>query len=334
MKDEKETMKNTKPVLLELREGQVENYFKAMYDHFGGELKSNSYYLKKGTTLVHGTAIQLTEGIEFSIIDAIHSEALKMVRIPDNNPDYYHLVIIHTGEYTQTFEQELLKLEANSTKGIFIYNGMFPLEAEFPANSPYKAITFKFQKSCLEDIIPEAAAMLKTMYPTDEGLAYHIPTTNEVNQLVDDILRYQKGIYGAKAMIKARAFEALVITMKIMEQMTDDELHGLHIDDYNRLMRIKKHLLDSLTDTINVEAIAEEFAISVSKLNRDFKALFDMTIYKFYTRAKMDEAYRRLQTGNYSVAEVGYDLGYSSLPKFSEMFKKVKGINPSDVVAL
>ncbi len=100
------------------------------------------------------------------------------------------------------------------------------------------------------------------------------------------------------------------------------------------LMRIKKHLLDSLTDTINVEAIAEEFAISVSKLNRDFKALFDMTIYKFYTHAKMDEAYRRLQSGQYSVTEVGYDLGYNSLSKFSEMFKKVKGINPKEVVPL
>ncbi|MBR8534077.1 helix-turn-helix transcriptional regulator [Carboxylicivirga sediminis] len=334
MKDEMENMKNTMPIILEFTEGKAENYFKAVHDYFGGELKADSYYFKRGATLIHGTSLQLTEGIELSIIDAIHTEALKMVRVPDNNPDYYHLVIIHTGKYTQSFEQELLKLEADSTKGIFIYNGMFPLEAEFPANTPYKAITFKFHKACLEDLIPEAAAMFKTMYPSDEGIAYHIPTTNKVNQLADDILSYQKGIYGAKAMIKARAFEAFVIIMKIMEQMTDDELHGLHIDDYNRLMRIKKHLLDSLTDTINVEAIAEEFAISVSKLNRDFKALFDMTIYKFYTRAKMDEAYRRLQTGNYSVAEVGYDLGYSSLPKFSEMFKKVKGINPKDVIAL
>ena len=205
---------------------------------------------------------------------------------------------------------------------------------EFPANTPYKAISIKFHKASIENLIPDAVLMLSRMFPTDEGIAYHIATTIEVNQLITDILHYQKGIYGAPALIKARALEAFVITLKIMEQMTDDELCGLHIDDYNRLMLIKKHLLNSLTENINVEAIANEFAISVSKLNRDFKALFDMTIYKFYTRAKMDEAYRRLQTGNYSVAEVGYDLGYSSLPKFSEMFKKVKGINPSDVIPL
>ncbi|MCG8581409.1 MAG: helix-turn-helix domain-containing protein [Bacteroidales bacterium] len=46
----------------------------------------------------------------------------------------------------------------------------------------------------------------------------------------------------------------------------------------------------------------------------------------------MDEAYRRLKTGQYSVTEVGYDMGYNSLSKFSEMFKKVKGINPKEVI--
>jgi YesN/AraC family two-component response regulator len=30
--------------------------------------------------------------------------------------------------------------------------------------------------------------------------------------------------------------------------------------------------------------------------------------------------------------EVGYDLGYQNLSKFSEMFKKVKGIPPSEVI--
>lgn len=46
----------------------------------------------------------------------------------------------------------------------------------------------------------------------------------------------------------------------------------------------------------------------------------------------MDEAYRRLNSGKYSVTEVGYDLGYSNLSKFSEMFKRMKGIPPSQAL--
>ena len=54
--------------------------------------------------------------------------------------------------------------------------------------------------------------------------------------------------------------------------------------------------------------------------------------HAFYNQARMDEAYRRLKSGRYSVSEVGYDMGYSSLSKFSSMFKKLKGILPNEVV--
>lgn len=110
------------------------------------------------------------------------------------------------------------------------------------------------------------------------------------------------------------------------------QLNGLHADDYHRLQRIRKKIQSSLEEGIKPEALAEEFGINVSKLKRDFKPLFDSSVYQFFTHCRMDEAYRRLKTGEFSVMEVGYDLGYSNLSKFSEMFKKVKGVSPKDIV--
>ena len=120
-----------------------------------------------------------------------------------------------------------------------------------------------------------------------------------------------------------------------MKKLVDkDELNGLHIDDYERLLKIKERLLMSFEQKISIEELANDFGVSLSKLKRDFKTLFDTSVYQFYTQAKMDEAYRRLKTGEFSVSEVGYDLGYQNISKFSQMFKKVKGINPKEVVAV
>ncbi len=47
---------------------------------------------------------------------------------------------------------------------------------------------------------------------------------------------------------------------------------------------------------------------------------------------KMDEAYNRLKSGDFSVSEVAYDLGYENPSKFTQMFKKLKGFNPSEVI--
>ena len=97
----------------------------------------------------------------------------------------------------------------------------------------------------------------------------------------------------------------------VVSLVNKDELNGLHKDDYERLLEIRSKLLSSFTQKISVDDLAAEFGFSTSKLKRDFKTLFQTSIYRFYTHAKMDEAYRRPKTGNYSVMEVGYDLGYN-----------------------
>lgn len=102
----------------------------------------------------------------------------------------------------------------------------------------------------------------------------------------------------------------------------------MHADDYHHLQRVRKKLQSSLEGGITLEALADEFGISVSKLKRDFKALHGVSVYQYFTHSRMDEAYRRLKTGKYSVMEVGY----SNLFKFSEMFKKVKGFSPKELI--
>ena len=97
---------------------------------------------------------------------------------------------------------------------------------------------------------------------------------------------------------------------------------------------LKERLTSNLEEKFTIESLAEDFGVSSSKLKRDFKQLYDTSIYHFHTLAKMDEAFRRLKTGEYSVSEVGYDMGYQNLSKFSEMFKKIKGISPKEVIKL
>ncbi|MBI9063022.1 MAG: helix-turn-helix transcriptional regulator [Marinilabiliaceae bacterium] len=122
--------------------------------------------------------------------------------------------------------------------------------------------------------------------------------------------------------------------MALKKLIADKSLNGLHVEDFKRLNSVKKKLISCFDQKITIESLAEEFGVSASKLKRDFKQLFDTTIYQFYALAKMDEAFQRLKSGQYTVTEVGYDLGYQNLSKFAEMFRKVKGISPKEVIKL
>ncbi|MBS2100493.1 helix-turn-helix domain-containing protein [Carboxylicivirga linearis] len=327
-------MEKQQPTTLKFKEGYILNYYQAFYDRFGGKLENDSYQLNKNGIYIDGTVHEIIDEVQLSLVDTQIAFPIRIDRTPDNNPEMLHLVLIKEGGYSQAYQNQLVNLEADSTKGVFFYNGLFPLAADFPANASYKSIAFKFSKTGLKKILPEATTPINQLFGNEEGVAYHIPLPTEVNRLMEDIFSYSLDSFGSKAMIRVRGQEILITLLKVMIQMEHDDLNGLHTHDYQRIMMIKNRLLSSLNDTINVEEIAHEFGVSVSKLNRDFNSLFNTSIYKFYTYAKIDEAYRRLKTGKYSVSEVSYDMGYTNPAKFSSMFKKLKGIPPVKVIPL
>jgi len=327
-------MNDDKTITLKFKEGYIYNYYKAFYERFGGTIHEDSYHLDKNGVFIDGSMYEIFEGVQMSLVNTISAFPISIDRVPDDNPDMLHLVLVNEGGFAQSYKDQLVNLEADSTKGVFFYNGLFPLVADFPANASYKAVAFKFSKQGLNKILPEATEPINKLFGEKRGIAYHTSIPAEVNRLSEDIFSFSMDTFGARAMVKVRGLEILVTIIKVLVHMENDELNGLHLDDYQRVIKIKNHLLASVNETISVEDVARDFAVSVSKLNRDFKSLYDTTIYKFFTYAKIDEAYRRLKTGKFSVSEVSYDMGYSNPAKFSNMFKKLKGMPPNKVIPI
>jgi AraC-like DNA-binding protein len=73
---------------------------------------------------------------------------------------------------------------------------------------------------------------------------------------------------------------------------------------------------------------AQQAAMSETKLKQLFKQTFGSSVYTYYQQARMKEAAFLLKQGQHSVAEVGYELGFSNLSHFSRLFEKHYGLNP------
>lgn len=326
-------MANTEFTRINLKEGATTNYFEALQRTLGGEIDNNSYSLEQGRTSIRMTYYTVIPEFEIMTSNAIHDKALIMDRESDDNPNYLHFYLVKEGEIIQNYNNQQKNVEAGTTKGVFLYNGLFPLVGQYAANVRIKSVGFKFNRLALRKVMPEADPILNTLFDSNDPIAYHTALPTELETLLNDIFHFKQAEFGKTPLVVARGLELFTLLMRSVKKLVDkDELNGLHPDDYKRLLNIKEQLLSSFDQRISVEELASEFGISVSKLKRDFKTLFDTSVYQFYTHAKMDEAYRRLKTGNFSVMEVGYDLGYQNLSKFSQMFKKVKGINPKEVM--
>lgn len=323
-------------ITISFNEGKRENYYQAFFNTLGGSIGADSYLLDKGPAYVRIDSFDIVEDLDISLVEIKTQKPIVFDRRPDNDPNYIHIFISKEGVYGQNYDGEDRVMSSSTPNGMFIYNGLFPTAIRFNAGNTFKIIGFKINISSLKKILKDDNAVLQSLFETEaEGLVYHLPLSRDFERLIEDLFVYNKLSSGRYSMIVARGLEVFTNLTQSLKSLNDENsLFGLHVDDYQRLQKIKVRLTTVFDERFTVEELADEYGVSSSKLKRDFKQMFGNSIYQFYNNARMDEAYRRLKTGVYSVSEIGYDLGYSNMSKFTEMFKKIKGILPTQVVSI
>src|SRR5687768_14860374 len=80
-----------------------------------------------------------------------------------------------------------------------------------------------------------------------------------------------------------------------------------------------------------IKDLSRQVAMSDSKLKKIFKLVYGVPIYEYFQKHRMQKARIMLLSGNYTIKDVGYSLGYSNLSNFTLAFKKEFQKLPSDI---
>ena len=108
---------------------------------------------------------------------------------------------------------------------------------------------------------------------------------------------------------------------------------GISRNDIESAQKVEAILTNDVTVVPpTIKELAREVAMSESKLKKIFKAVYGLPPYEYFQKKRMQKARIMLLTGNYSIKDVGYTLGYANLSNFTLAFKKEFGKLPSQVV--
>lgn len=100
-------------------------------------------------------------------------------------------------------------------------------------------------------------------------------------------------------------------------------------EDASPLVRaVAQRISGQLYQKISVEQLAQDQNVSRSHLSHQFKKETGKTLTDYIAQQKIDEAIRLLQTTELSLAQIAYQLAFSSQSYFHATFKKITGINP------
>ena len=89
---------------------------------------------------------------------------------------------------------------------------------------------------------------------------------------------------------------------------------------------IDKHL----TEKILIEEVCRNTGTNASTLNFKFRREFNMSIGQYITDRRIKNACRLLISTSYSISEIALRCGFSDVYYFSNTFRKIQGISPSE----
>jgi ligand-binding sensor domain-containing protein/signal transduction histidine kinase/DNA-binding response OmpR family regulator len=106
------------------------------------------------------------------------------------------------------------------------------------------------------------------------------------------------------------------------------QLNAADQDFMNRLLGFIDEYIDE--PAFNVSLLSTKMLVSSPILYKKLKALTGMTVNDFVKSLRLKKAAILLREGGMNVSEVAYAVGFNRRKYFSEEFKKVYGINPSE----
>lgn len=92
----------------------------------------------------------------------------------------------------------------------------------------------------------------------------------------------------------------------------------------------RRYFFEHYNEDINIEEYAKSRGMSFSWFSRNFKQLTAKSPMQYVVSVRINNAVSLLGTTSYNINEVSNIVGYDNPLYFSRIFKKVKGISPSE----
>ncbi|SHG04894.1 AraC-type DNA-binding protein [Chryseobacterium sp. OV279] len=154
-----------------------------------------------------------------------------------------------------------------------------------------------------------------------------------VSHLLREMILYTKDWNGKITKNDSAKYFFLKALKGILPEKRDKKLafpvqHPFPKDE--TLLKIAKYIHANLEKPLTIESTAKEFGMSTRTLSRRFKEILGMNYVRFLRALRITRSLELMMEGKYNMYEIAMMVGYNSLSSFSNIFKKVIGIPPSE----
>ena len=121
--------------------------------------------------------------------------------------------------------------------------------------------------------------------------------------------------------------EVFLMTLLLIEEQ--EKLPIESSSDSRLFSEIVLFLRDSIDEKLTIEAVADRFFVSHSRIKKLFSKYSGLGVIGYFNNMKILEAQKMLRAGM-TLSQTAERLGFSNQFYFSSVFKKISGLTPSE----
>ena len=188
-----------------------------------------------------------------------------------------------------------------------------------------KTATFTYVQFNLSDFLKNTDTLY--IYIRDIIKYYVDKSHGNLSALFEDILtEYTKQDDNYEIYIHSCILK-LIVYMSRLNIITVRKLSGKNTDDivYNTIKYLHKNYNQPLT----LDKISKEFNVSKYHLSHIFKNNTGVTVMDFLATIRFSHIETLLLKTDKSISQIAYECGFPSIQHFNKVFKKTKGLSPT-----
>jgi len=192
-----------------------------------------------------------------------------------------------------------------------------------------QAIIVQFKKNFGGNLLDlfELRHVKKLLEDASKGIKFLDEIKPEIKLMLLDLVKMK----GAKRITKLlELLEFMAITKK--KKLLSKSHNSININSNNleRLNTIFEYSIDNLKKDITLNEISSYVHLSPNAFCRYFKKHTQKTYREFINELRISAICKEFHETNKSIADIAYLNGFNNLSHFIRIFKKVKGLKPSD----
>lgn len=270
-----------------------------------------------------------TKWLTISYLHFRMNEPVEMERLSIEDSSYLPIMFYMDKASKQILNGDVKDIGLHTSDGIFMPSCEIESKWVLPADRWITNFTLTFEKTWLieqlgkNNYICDLLSSQKSFYLFESFTPSILEQIQAIEQLVNSTESIKKlYLYGEAMKLLALFIEA------VNKRPENKSVYGIHAADVNNIFKVRKILMDNLSDPPHISDLAKVAGMSPTKLQKCFKQIFGKNIIQYALEQKMELSKQMLESKEYSVSEVGYRLGYSNLSHFSKAFFKHFSITP------